>query len=209
MSLGPRTKPPATGLRYGALNGPAIGLRPGVILPAAPLVYKPVPQTEPTDGFVEQAWRGAKRLNNWFRERVFSEIPSEIVDTLNKIDEGEMFRPNESSLKNTVYTDFVEAVINVCIRGVEGHFCVFASLKRGVACLDYKTLQTRSTHATHTRHTHCTSSLGSQGALSKGAHARLHANLAPSPPRIRVRALRPQHSRSRACRAMSLCSKRR
>ena len=118
MSLRPRTKPPATGLRYGALNGPAIGLKPGVVLPLAPPVHKPVPQTESTDGAEERALRGVKRLNNWLSlER---KIPSEVVKALDKIEEGEMFRENDKVLKYIVYLTFVKAVVTMRFRNKEG-----------------------------------------------------------------------------------------
>ena len=117
MSLRPRTKPPATGLRYGALNGPAIGLKPGVVLPLAPPVHKPVPQTESTDGAGEQALRGVKRLNNWLsRER---NIPSEVVKALDKIEEDGTFRENQGRL-NDVYKDFIKAVVIMVFRKKEG-----------------------------------------------------------------------------------------
>ena len=48
MSLRTRAKPQATDLRYGALNGPAIGLKPGVVLPSAK-TDAPYPKSTPTE----------------------------------------------------------------------------------------------------------------------------------------------------------------
>lgn len=117
MSLRPRTKPPATGLRYGALNGPAIGLKPGVVLPFAPPVHKPVPQTESTDGAGEKALRGVKRLNNWWSHE--RNIPSEVVKALDKIEKDGTFRENQGRL-NDVYKDVIKAVVIMRFRKKEG-----------------------------------------------------------------------------------------
>ena len=95
MSLRPRTEHQETGLRYGALNGPAIGLKPGVVLPS---VKRDAPylKSVPTEDILtwkeaqqnlqdraKAAQRGAKAVTrDWTERSRLSEAARKILNLI-------------------------------------------------------------------------------------------------------------------------------